>query len=157
MMNSAQSVHHPTRRASPSRPKKHTKIYKAKLKPVNLLVVLGYSVLPTLTAIKLLPSVDWRYLLGGLVLIWITTWYLYASDKKSAKSENWRISENTLHFFELIGGWPAGYLAQQRLRHKTRKTSYQLTFWTIGIFHQALCFIYLSDPKVITDILRTAN
>lgn len=138
---------------TPSRPKKRYKIYKAKLNPLNLLVVLGYSVLPALTAIKILPMVDWRYLVGSLVLIWIITWHLYASDKKSAKSDSWRISENTLHFFEFIGGWPIAYLAQERLRHKTRKVSYQLTFWAIVILHQLLCLIYLNNPQSLINIL----
>ena len=29
----------------------------------------------------------------------------------------------------LLGGWPAAIVAQQRLRHKTAKASFQLKFW----------------------------
>ncbi|MFP5341147.1 MAG: DUF1294 domain-containing protein, partial [Gammaproteobacteria bacterium] len=40
-------------------------------------------------------------------------------------------------FFELAGGWPGALVAQQVFRHKTRKLSYQLTFWLIVVLHQA--------------------
>jgi len=141
------------RSTTPSRSKKPYTIYKAKLNPLIFLVIVGYAILPTLTAIKLPPTVDWRYLTSGLILIWIVTWFLYASDKMSAKTDSWRISENTLHLFEFIGGWPAAFLAQQRFRHKTRKTTYQITFWTIGILHQITCIIFLTNPKALTNIL----
>lgn len=41
-----------------------------------------------------------------------------------------------LHAVELLGGWPGALLAQQLLRHKTKKTSYQVVFWLIVLMHQ---------------------
>lgn len=41
-----------------------------------------------------------------------------------------------LHALELLGGWPGALLAQQLLRHKTKKTSYQVVFWLTILMHQ---------------------
>ncbi|SDG97711.1 Uncharacterized membrane protein YsdA, DUF1294 family [Pseudomonas flavescens] len=61
---------------------------------------------------------------------------LYWRDKSSAQQGRQRIRENTLHLVELAGGWPGALLAQQALRHKTRKLLYQLVFWAIVVLHQ---------------------
>jgi uncharacterized membrane protein YsdA (DUF1294 family)/cold shock CspA family protein len=65
----------------------------------------------------------------------VLTFCLYATDKSRAQQKEWRVPENTLHFCELMGGWLGGYIAQQKLRHKTRKTSYQVVFWFITSIH----------------------
>jgi len=62
---------------------------------------------------------------------------LYWVDKRRAVRGDWRIRESTLHLIELLGGWPGALLAQRVLRHKWRKTSYVLTFWTIVAVHAA--------------------
>ncbi|AHY41551.1 DUF1294 domain-containing protein [Stutzerimonas decontaminans] len=67
----------------------------------------------------------------------LLTFFLYWRDKHSALKDRWRTPETTLHFFELAGGWPGALVAQQVFRHKTRKLSYQLTFWLIVVLHQA--------------------
>lgn len=53
----------------------------------------------------------------------------YAIDKKAAINNRRRVSEKTLHLLGVVGGWPGAFLAQQRLRHKTQKTAFQVTFW----------------------------
>jgi uncharacterized membrane protein YsdA (DUF1294 family)/cold shock CspA family protein len=63
------------------------------------------------------------------------TYRVYANDKLRAQTDQWRISEKTLHILELLGGWPGGLIAQQILRHKTQKTSYQITFWSLVALH----------------------
>ncbi|MDM8569130.1 cold shock and DUF1294 domain-containing protein [Thiotrichales bacterium HSG1] len=73
------------------------------------------------------------------------TYLLYVTDKISAIKKQWRVMENTLHLFELLGGWPGALLAQKQIRHKNRKLSYQIIFWTIVTIHMMLwvyCFIY---------------
>ena len=70
-------------------------------------------------------------------LVSLLTFFLYWRDKHSALKDHWRTPETTLHFFELAGGWPGALVAQQVFRHKTRKLSYQLTFWLIVVLHQA--------------------
>lgn len=61
---------------------------------------------------------------------------LYWSDKRKAQTNSWRTPENILHAVELAGGWPGALIAQQVFRHKTRKVSYQVLFWTIVLLHQ---------------------
>lgn len=63
------------------------------------------------------------------------TFILYALDKSAAKSNRWRIEENTLHLCGLIGGWPGALLAQCLFRHKTKKTSFQIIFWITVVFN----------------------
>lgn len=66
-------------------------------------------------------------LYGGASLL---AFALYAWDKSAAQGGHWRTAEKTLHIIALIGGWPGALVAQRVLRHKSRKTSFQLVFWT---------------------------
>lgn len=79
--------------------------------------------------ISLIPLVAY----GAVSLL---TFLVYWHDKRRAQAEGQRIPENVLHALELAGGWPGALLAQQLLRHKTRKVSYQLVFWLIVALHQ---------------------
>jgi uncharacterized membrane protein YsdA (DUF1294 family) len=56
-------------------------------------------------------------------------------DKRKSMIGQWRTPESTLHLLELLGGWPGGLIAQRVFRHKTRKASYQVTFWCIVGLH----------------------
>lgn len=68
---------------------------------------------------------------------------LYAIDKSAAREERRRIPERTLHLIALAGGWPGAILAQQHLRHKTVKVSFQLVFWLTVAFNCA-ALVWLS-------------
>ncbi|MEA3407540.1 MAG: cold shock and DUF1294 domain-containing protein [Chloroflexota bacterium] len=59
----------------------------------------------------------------------------YGTDKSRAMRDAWRVSEQTLHILEALGGWPGALLAQHFFRHKRQKTTYQVVFWCIGAFH----------------------
>ncbi|WP_199303243.1 DUF1294 domain-containing protein [Coleofasciculus sp. FACHB-SPT9] len=63
------------------------------------------------------------------------TFVIYAEDKSRARKGQWRIPEVTLHLCELAGGWLGAFIAQQKLRHKSSKASYQGVFWLIVILH----------------------
>ena len=67
----------------------------------------------------------------------VITFIVYAFDKHAAKTGAWRVSESTLHLLELGCGWPGALLAQKIIRHKCRKTSYQIKFWLIVILNVA--------------------
>jgi len=72
----------------------------------------------------------------------VITFIIYAADKFAAQAKAWRTRESTLHLFELLGGWPAGLLAQRILHHKSRKRSYQVSFWIIVVLN-CLGLVYL--------------
>lgn len=74
--------------------------------------------------------------LAAYGIVSVLAFFLYWSDKRKARADNWRTPENVLHAVELAGGWPGALLAQQLFRHKTRKLSYQLVFWIIVLMHQ---------------------
>lgn len=59
----------------------------------------------------------------------LVSYFYYAKDKKAALIGAWRVPENTLQLLSLSGGWPGALIAQQRLRHKTKKVSFRLVFW----------------------------
>jgi uncharacterized membrane protein YsdA (DUF1294 family) len=61
----------------------------------------------------------------------------YAIDKSAARVGRWRTPESTLLLLGLCCGWPGAILAQQWLRHKTSKTSFQLAFWATVILNMA--------------------
>ena len=83
------------------------------------------------------------YLFLPLLLINLITYDTYKSDKEKAKSKEWRISEAALHFWELIGGWPAALLEQHKFRHKCSKGSFQATYWIIVVLHIYLAIDYI--------------
>ncbi|KAF2430150.1 DUF1294-domain-containing protein [Tothia fuscella] len=64
----------------------------------------------------------------------------YGYDKYRATNRRWRLRENLLHLIDLLGGWPGGFAAQYYFRHKTRKPSFQLTFWFTVAIHQYFIF-----------------
>lgn len=79
----------------------------------------------------------------------------YALDKSAAKNNQWRIQENTLHFFSLLGGWPGAMAAQRLLRHKSRKRSFQITYWiTVVLNCGALVWLFSSSG---VTMLRTIS
>ena len=85
----------------------------------------------------------------------LAAFMLYARDKLSAIRGGWRIPESTLHLVEAVGGWPGAYLAQQTMRHKTVKTSYQVTYWGIVSMHVGIWFLWNFSPDTLGSMLQT--
>ncbi len=81
-------------------------------------------------------------LIGGGVMfwrlpVWIAYVYMvasvicfvaYAVDKHEAINRRWRTPEASLLVLGLLCGWPGAVLAQQILRHKSAKASFQSMF-----------------------------
>ncbi|MBF57772.1 DUF1294 domain-containing protein [Halomonas sp. FeN2] len=67
----------------------------------------------------------------------VIAYITYAIDKKAAIKNRRRVSEKSLHLLGVVGGWPGALLAQQQLRHKTQKTTFQVTFWLTVVVNLA--------------------
>ncbi len=71
----------------------------------------------------------------------VVTFVAYGFDKwsagRAARSGRrpFRIAEQTLHFMELMGGWPGALIGQQVFRHKRSKGAYMRVFWVIVVVH----------------------
>ena len=68
------------------------------------------------------------FLCFHFIFINMVTLIAYGVDKKAAKTKSWRIPELQLHLLEFLGGSPAGFIGQKLFHHKTKKTSYQISF-----------------------------
>src|SRR5262252_472222 len=78
-----------------------------------------------------LPAfVLWTYLAASVV-----AFVVYAADKSAAAAGRRRVSESTLHLLACVGGWPGALVAQQVVRHRTRKIVFQIVFWMTVVAH----------------------
>lgn len=85
---------------------------------------------------------------GGYLLLSLATFVAYAIDKSAARKRTRRIPENALNLLSLLGGWPGAIIAQQTLRHKTRKQPFRAIFWLTVVLNCAV-FIGLIYPDGI--------
>lgn len=89
------------------------------------------------------PLVPVAYAVVSLV-----TFIAYAIDKSAARRGHWRISEKTLHLLALLGGWPGALVAQQTIRHKSKKASFRIVFWvTVLVNCGALAWLHTADGQ----------
>ena len=96
---------------------------------------------------RLPPDILLLYLGASLV-----TFFMYFWDKSAARTGAWRTQESTLHLLSLLGGWPGALIAQQTLRHKSRKASFRAVFWLTVLVNCGL-FIWLFTPSG-SELLR---
>jgi len=76
----------------------------------------------------------------------IFTYFVYAMDKSKAKRGVWRTPESTLHILAFVGGWPGAAIAQQTLRHKSKKRKFRSVFWlTVIVNCSALAWLFTSN------------
>ena len=72
---------------------------------------------------------------------------LYGWDKCQAQRGGWRLSETTLHCWDLLGGWFGGTVAQLAFHHKIRKRRYQLTHWLLLPINVGVMYWLLYVPS----------
>ena len=89
------------------------------------------------------------FLVFHLVSINLVTMIAYYVDKRAAIRHDWRVSENTLHTLEFLGGWIGAYVAQKWFHHKNAKKSYQHIFLLMIIAEFAAIWIILKYLKLI--------
>jgi uncharacterized membrane protein YsdA (DUF1294 family) len=85
-------------------------------------------------------------ILGLYVVASLVTFIWYAIDKSAAQRGNQRTPENTLHLLALAGGWPGALVAQQKLRHKTKKQPFRIIFWVTVMLNCGV-YIYIYTPE----------
>lgn len=84
------------------------------------------------------------------VALSLISFVAYALDKSAARRGAWRTKEATLHMFALAGGWPGALIAQQTLRHKSKKTSFRAVFWlTVLINCAVLVWLHTEDGQAV--------
>lgn len=138
----------------PSQPTHRVRQHRAPNLQRTLAMLVVVCAIPALGAWQAFTSqaLLWPLLLYfGMSLLSI---WQYSRDKHNAQNSAWRISEKQLHTVELLGGWPGALLAQQLLRHKTKKASYQGVFWLIVLVHQVYWLDQLGfDGRFLQQLL----
>jgi uncharacterized membrane protein YsdA (DUF1294 family)/cold shock CspA family protein len=87
-----------------------------------IFVTLFFSALGILTFVTpLIPT----FIITLYAIASTITFITYAIDKSAAQKGHWRTSEATLHTMSFFGGWPGALIAQQTLRHKSKKETFQ--------------------------------
>ena len=66
------------------------------------------------------------------------TFAVFAADKRAAERRTWRVPEARLLGLALIGGTPLALVAQQVLRHKTRKEPFRTQLLLIAALQALL-------------------
>jgi uncharacterized membrane protein YsdA (DUF1294 family) len=74
------------------------------------------------------------------------TFWAYAADKNAAMQGRWRTPESHLHLLSLAGGWPAAWLAQQAMRHKSSKRQFRAVYWLTVLLHCAALALWVAPP-----------
>ncbi len=111
-------------------------ILQSNTKKIYALIILFLvSLLPLAGAIDFLHHTGNPIAILLYALMSSIAFILYASDKSRAVKGARRIPEKTLHTVEFLGGWIGAGIAQQILRHKSSKKSYQMSFWFIVSLH----------------------
>lgn len=108
--------------------------------PAIVFSLLFLGALGYLTYIEILhPFLLYWYLGASLI-----AYAAYANDKSAAQSGRWRTKEATLLLIGLVGGWPGALIAQESLRHKSRKTSFQVLF-AISVVLNVVALVWLNS------------
>ena len=134
-------------KASQTQKKSHQQPKPQKNKSANNLQPMQIACVTYIVIIALMTISG---VLNSMVLLFISiinalTYWMYAQDKEAAQSGNRRVPENTLHTLAFLGGWPAAWLAQQRLRHKTQKQPFRKIYFCTIAFH-ILLICWLISP-----------
>lgn len=121
---------------------------------LGLVLLAGLLVVPSMACAQLARRQDPRWIVGYVVVVSGITFWAYWRDKRKAVGGEWRTPESVLHLAEILGGWPAAFLAQRAFRHKISKASYQATFWLIVVLHQVVALDSLNGWKMSQMIIR---
>ena len=102
---------------------------------LGMLPLLLIASIPFVASALLIKQKHIFYPFFVYLLMSLVTFFIYAVDKTKAHRNEWRTPEQTIHLFELLGGWPGALITQRVIRHKNKKTSFQVIFWMIVAIH----------------------
>jgi uncharacterized membrane protein YsdA (DUF1294 family)/cold shock CspA family protein len=116
---------------------------------IGFIVVVGWSV----TAYNMPIQILYLYLAASAI-----TFLFYAKDKRAARAYRWRTKESTLHTLAIVGGWPGALIAQQVLRHKSKKDAFQFMFWTTVVLNcAAFGWLFTAQGAEMLRVLVAAS
>jgi len=114
----------------------------------------SYFAIPAFLVLYFFVAIVWRvpnWIAGLYLAASVVCFVVYVVDKSAAVAGRWRVSESTLIFLGLVGGWPGAIVAQQVSRHKSNKVTFRSAFWGSVVLN-VLAFIALSSP--LLSLLR---
>lgn len=114
---------------------------KKKMQPLQIVCIAYILFLALLTLTGLLDGIFLLF----ISLMNVATYWFYSQDKEAAQLNKQRVPENALHLLAFLGGWPAAWLAQQRLRHKTQKQPFRKIYFCTIVFN-ILLILWLVSP-----------
>jgi uncharacterized membrane protein YsdA (DUF1294 family)/cold shock CspA family protein len=113
---------------------RHKKVGTAKNSGAMFAVIVAITFL-LIVALGVMSGKIPAFIFLGYLLISIISFFSYVFDKAAAKKGAWRTSEGTLHLLSVLGGWPGALIAQQVLRHKSKKASFRAAFLVTVVFN----------------------
>jgi len=119
----------------------------------------SYFALPAFAVAYVAAAILWRvpgWVAIGYGAASLVCFACYAADKSAARAGRWRVRESTLLLLGLFGGWPGAIVAQQVLRHKSRKASFRAGFWATVVLNVA-AFLVLACPPLRQWVLLTSH
>ncbi|SSI36360.1 DUF1294 domain-containing protein [Acinetobacter baumannii] len=108
-------------------------------------IVFYFVLMGIMSFIHILPA----YTLLFVLMMNVLSYWLYSQDKEAAQLGNRRVPEQTLHIVSFLGGWPAVWWAQQKLRHKTQKQPFRKIYFCTIFFHLLLILWLISPLNVL--------
>ncbi len=81
---------------------------------------------------------------AALAAVNVVAFFCYGLDKRRARRKTWRIPESLLLLLATVGGAAGSILGQQTFRHKTKKRSFRLAFWSILLLQTAALGAWLA-------------
>lgn len=91
------------------------------------------------------------------LLLSVLCFFAYAADKSAARRGQRRTPESRLLLLGFLGGWPGALLAQQFLRHKTRKQPFLLLFWCTVAANLSLLLVLARYLQVVGNIYSSGS
>ncbi|WP_430614702.1 DUF1294 domain-containing protein [Flavobacterium sp. JP2137] len=83
-----------------------------------------------------------KYLLFYLLVVNYLAFALFAYDKEKAQKKGRRVPEKNLLLLSFIGGTFGAWIAMNKLRHKTAKSSFKMQFYAIVVV-QLLLLVFV--------------